>query len=160
MNKKNIFTIFLVSIFTCYIIYAIQAYLYRESWKKETSPLPKETVLTLCERLSLSTSHHLCRGTEDVYASDFSEALREYFHLKDTHRIPKNEATTTYQDVETVLGEFKWECQDVEHFPSSGYSSFRCFYDLRGDRYWRDVFYFYFPEETLYSIRSGTARDD
>jgi hypothetical protein len=136
------------------------SFLHRDDWKKNTTPLPKETISILCRNLALDNSNPLCNGTKSVLASDFSEAIREYFPLKDSHRTPKNEATITNQEVDAVLGQFKLGCQDVEHFPASGYSSFRCFYDLRGDNYWRYVFYFYYPEETLYSIRSGSSGDD
>lgn len=131
-----------------------------DDWKKDTTPLPGETIAALCEKFSLSNEDPLCDGSKEVYAADFSKVLREKFPLNDPYRTPKSEATITYQEVDAILEQFKWECQDVVNFPASGYSSFRCFYDLRGDRYWSYVFYFYYPEETLYSIRSGNSKDD
>jgi len=158
-NRKLFFTLVLILILGYCFFSLGNSYLHKDDWKKATSPLPKETISTLCKNFKLDNEHPLCDGAKDVYASDFNDVLRKYFPLKDVHRTPKNEATITYQEVDAVLGEFKWECQDVEHFPESGYSSYRCFYDLRGDRYYRYVFYFYYPEETLYSIRSGSSED-
>lgn len=160
MNKQKIIIILaLISIMSLCSSPFVSSYLRRNDWKKDTTPLPRKTIATLCKNLSLSGQDSLCNGSRDVYARDFSEILREYFPLEDPMETPKSKATITYQDVESVIGEYKWECQDVVHETNPKFSYFRCFYDFRGDRYWRDVFYFYCPEETLFSIRSGSSED-
>ena len=159
MKKRNVVIGLIVVAMSAYCVSPfVYSYLHKDDWKKETTPLPKETILTLCKNLSLSDEHPLCNGSQDVYAADFSEVLREYFPLKDAMETPKDQATITYQEVKKVIGEFEWECQEVVH--AADISFFRCLYDFQGDRYWVAAFYFYYPENTLFSIRSGTSRDD
>ncbi len=145
----------------CYILLFIHSCSYRKSWEKKTSPLPQSTTSMLCKKLLLDNSNALCNDSKDVYALDFDEAVRQRFplDLENTSELPKNKATIIYEEVSNVIGEFEVECQEVVHLSASGYSYFRCFYDLRGDGYWIMTFYFYYPEETLFSIQSGTEDD-
>lgn len=159
MNKQKILlTFFFTSIMALCFSPLINSYIHKDDWKKRTSPLPKETISTLCKNLTLDNSHPLCNDTKGAYASDFSEILRDYFPLEDSMETHKSQATITYQEVKNVLGKFEWECQEIIHAADISY--FRCLYDLRGDRYWIDAFYFYYPEQTLFSIRSGSLGDD
>lgn len=130
----------------------LSEFLRRDDWKKETTPLPKETVTTLCKNLLLNNQNPLCNGFKDVYAIDFADVFEDTF-------LPETGNPATYQDVENKIGDYKVECQPVVHLPASGYSYFRCFYDLNGDGYWRYAFYFYYPSETLFSIRAGSPND-
>jgi len=158
MKKRNIFIALIVIAMSSFCISPfVYSYLHKDDWKKDTTPLPEETIATLCMNLSLSTDHPLCNGSDDVYAADFSRVLREHFPLADAMETPKDQATITYQEVKNVIGEFEWECQEV--VDESDISFFRCLYDFRGDRFWVDAFYFYYPEETLFSIRSGSSKD-
>ena len=157
MNKRRIFILVLLVGLVCYVSLVIERYNYRKSWEAKTSPLPQETISALCSNLSLDSNHRLCNGSKNVYAPDFTDVLRDYFPLENSMETPKNKTTITYQEVEKVIGNYKTECQEVVH--QRDFSYFRCFYDFRGDDYWRDVFYFYYPEETLFSIRSGSSDD-
>ena len=158
MNRKTVLLIVLLVILSGVVFCQTEAYLYRKSWEKETSPLPKETVLTLCKNLELDNEHPLCNGSKDVYALDFNELIIDYFALEDTYETPKDKATVTYEEVYDIIGKFEKSCEEVTHALDISY--YRCIYDLRGDGYWRDAFYFYYPENTLFSIRSGSARED
>jgi len=140
-----------------YFFFFVNSCVPKDDWKKKTSPLPKETVTSLCTKLLLTSTHSLCDGSNDVYASDFSRVIRDRFPLEDPMETPKSKATISYDEVQEVLGEYNQGCQDVVHLSVSNYSYFRCSYDLRGDDYWIDAFYFYSPENTLFSIRSSSS---
>jgi hypothetical protein len=142
---------FLLAMVLCLALFLIEI-LRRDDWKKETTPLPKETVAALCEDLSLNNQHPLCDGSKNVYAIDFAKTFEKAF-------LPENGNPATYQDVDKVLGSYKVECKPVVHQPASGFSYFRCFYDLNGDGYWRYAFYFYYPDETLFNLEAGTPND-
>jgi len=142
---------FLLAIVLCFAMFIVEI-LQRDDWKQATTPLSRETLVSLCKDLSLNNPHSLCNGSEDVYAKDFVDVFEHIF-------LPKNGNPATYQDVEDKIGDYKVECKPVVHLPASGYSYFRCFYDLNGDGYWRYSFYFYYPDETLFSIRSGSPND-
>ncbi|MFT3890787.1 MAG: hypothetical protein QM730_04065 [Anaerolineales bacterium] len=160
MSRQKPVTILMMLIAVAAILLSAERFLYRRNWEKETSPLPRETIDKLCKSLSLDESEQVCNPSKRIYAYDFSQVLREYFPLEDAMETPKNSATITFQQVENIIGEYKIKCQEVVDLPASGYSYFRCFYDLRGDDYWIDTFYFYYPEETLFSIRSGSSSND
>ncbi len=162
MKKRTILILVLLVIVACYTSLARERYNNRKSWEAKTSPLPQKTVSALCKEFSLDSEHHLCNGSKSIYAYDFSDVLYEYFSLKNSSDFPrddvsKDKATITFQEVEKVIGDYKRECQEVVH--QKDFSYFRCFYDLRGDDYWRNIFYFYYPEETLFRIRSGSSDD-
>ena len=95
----------------------------------------------------------LCKGKSDVYAPDIIEVLREHFRPTDDFQNDKTDVAT-FQDVEQVIGEFRTECQPVVHQTNPEFYFFRCFYDLRGDDYWVSAFYYTYPDEILFSIRS------
>ena len=160
MSKRKLVVIMVLLIATSAILLSAERFLYRRNWEKETSPLPRETIDKLCKSLSLDDNDSVCNPSKKIYAYDFSQVLREYFPLEDPMETPKNSATITFQQVENIIGDYQIECQDVVDLPANGYSYFRCFYDLRGDSYWVETFYFYSPEETLFSIRSGSNSND
>jgi len=150
--QKGLLTFtYILAIVFCFALFLV-SFLRRDDWKKETTPLPRKTVTVLCKNLSLNNQHPLCNDSKDVYAIDFAETLENTF-------LPENGNPATYQEVENVIGNFKIECQQVVHLPASGYSYYRCFYDLNGDGYWRYAFYFYYPDEKLFSIRAGSPND-
>ena len=153
MSKRKLVAIMVMLIAASAILLSTERFLYRRNWEKETSPLPTETIEKLCKSLSLDESEFVCDPSDKTYAYDFSQVLREYF-------LPKDSATITFQQVESVMSDYQIDCQDVVDLPANGYSYFRCFYDMRGDGYWLDTFYFYYPEETLFSIRSGSRDND
>jgi hypothetical protein len=159
MNKTKIIILSAaaIAVALCVSPY-MYSFIHRDDWKQNTSPLPKGTISTLCKSLLLNEANTLCNGSKTVYAADFNAALRARFPLKDPMETPKNEALVTSQEVDKAIGQFKIECQDIVH--ESNYSYYRCFYDFRGDGFWKDVFYFYFPEQTLFSIRSSSTQDD
>lgn len=136
----------------------IGSLLHRDHWKQHTTPLPGETIAALCNKLLLEDSEPLCNGSKPVYAIDFGSAIEKHFRLADPRETPKSQAHITDHDVQSVLGPCKVVCQDV--VKQREFSYFRCLYDLRGDGYWINAFYFYYPERTLFSIRSGSRDDD
>ena len=143
----------------CFVTSFVTSYVRKDDWRQKTSPLPKATVIDLCEKLILASSDSLCDGSHDVYAPDFSRAIDDRFPLDGPMETPKSKATISYDDIQNVLGEYKQRCEDVVHLSVSNYSYFRCFYDLRGDGYWIAAFYFYSSEKTLFSIRTGSHDD-
>ncbi|MBV6395156.1 MAG: hypothetical protein HFACDABA_00727 [Anaerolineales bacterium] len=142
---------FLLAMVLCFALLVVEL-LKRDDWKQATTPLSRESLVSLCKNLSLNDLHALCNDSEAVYAKDFVDVFEHIF-------LPKNGNPATYQNVEDKIGDYKVECKPVVHLPASGYSYFRCFYDLNGDGYWRYAFYFYYPDETLFSIRAGSPND-
>jgi len=142
---------FILAMALCFALFLVE-FLRRDDWKKETTPLPRDTIVALCKNLSLNNQHPLCNGSKGVYAKDFAETFELTF-------LPENGNPATYQAVEKAIGDYNIECKPVVHLPASGYSYFRCFYDLNGDEYWIYSFYFYHPDETLFSIRAGSPND-
>jgi hypothetical protein len=159
-TRKIILVLALTSMLALCVSPLVVRFVHRNDWKKDTTPLPVQTISDLCQRFDLSHEDLVCNGSKKVYAADFGEVLRARFSLKNPIRTEKADATFTYQDVEKVIGAYKLECENLVELPASGYSYFRCLYDFRGDRYWREALYFYYPEQTLFSIRTGVGEGD
>jgi hypothetical protein len=152
MNKRKFIIVITTVIAMCFAVFNLVSFLYRKDWEKATSPLPRETVDDLCKSLLLSDRDSLCDDSKNVYAIDFEEIFRERFRPSDEY---KDGNSASYNDVETVIGRYKTECQSVVHETNPEFSYFRCFYDLRGDGYWISAFYYSYPDNVLFSIRSG-----
>lgn len=103
---------------------------HQDDWKKRTTPLPPETVATLCTNFELDKDNRLCNQKKDVYGADFYSIIRDTFRPIDDE-LDSSKAST-YDEVEKRLGSFKDECEPTV-YQADGFAYFNCIYDLRGD---------------------------
>lgn len=161
MRQKNVFTLLiLLGMMVCIGIPVVGRYLRTDSWKNGTSPLPAYTIATLCSNFDLEEKDPLCSGKNDVYAPDFFATIRETFRPEIEYGLNTAEGITTYEDVESKLGMFKYECEPLTIQTSPKLTYFRCGYDLRGDRVSLIGIYFRSPENTVYRMDTLVGQDD
>jgi hypothetical protein len=130
--------------------------LYGDSWKEKTTPLPQESVRTLCKNFDLE-KNSICAEKKPVYGPDFYNIIRDTFRPYEEYKIKSNGAAT-YDEVEEKIGAFKYECEPIVH-QADGLVYFRCFYDLRGDRILKIVITFTSPEKAVLQIDTPMGYD-
>ena len=158
-NKNNlgfvIMLILLVIPLTLYFGYVLFGP-FRDDWKQRTTPLPQETIAILCENFELEPDHRLCSGKREIYGPDFNKIVRETFRPYQAYGMEHEAAT--YDEVENVIGMFKYECESVVYQPD-GFNSYVCRYDLRGDREFTIGILFTYPDNVVYSIYTPMGYD-
>jgi len=131
---------------------------YGDQWKERTTPLPHATIDTLCASFNLEKSHPLCNDSKgDIYGPDFYEIIRDTFRPYEAYEIPSSESAT-YEEVEEKIGMFKYECRDVIT-NGDGFSYFRCWYDLRGDREFIIGIMYTYPDKAVFRINTPMGFD-
>ncbi len=160
MKRKEIIVISTTSVLLILVLSIL--YLNQVSrsndWEKRTTPLPKTTVDLLCRNFALSLDDVLCNGKKDVYVLDFMKVVRDAFRPYETYEIESSEAAT-YEEVEEKIGMFKYECEPVET-TGDGFSYFRCFYDLRGDRKFIITIFYTYPEMAVMRLGITSRFED
>ena len=146
-------TLIILSILACLAILFLRGSL---NWKERTTPLPMDTVNTLCANFQLERDHKLCNGKRDVYGPDFYDILRDTFRSYE-YEIARNEAKT-YEDVEEKIGEFKYECDPVVT-TGDDFSYFMCRYDFRGDREFTIGIMFTPPDNAVFRMLTPMGFD-
>lgn len=129
---------------------------YNDDWKQRTTPLPLETVKTLCKNFNLGDDL-LCAGKKEVYGPDFNGILRDTFQPYEAYEI-KSDETATYDEVEEKIGMFKYECDDVAT-TGDGFSFYSCRYDLRGDREFIIGIMYTYPDNAVFRINAPMGYD-
>jgi hypothetical protein len=130
--------------------------MYGDQWKQRTTPLPVESVKILCNNFNLG-NNSLCMEKRAVYAPEFYNIIRDSFRPYMAYKIASSESAT-YDDVETKIGVFKYECEPIT-YQANGLVYFRCFYDLRGDRAFKIVITFTYPEKAVMQIDTPMGYD-
>ena len=148
-----LFVCIVILIFTCRLMLAIRS----DSWKKRTTPLPKDTINLLCANFQLEKDYSLCNEKKDIYGPDFYDILRDTFRPYEEYGIPSSEAAT-YEDVEEKIGIFMYECDPVVT-TGEGFSYFRCRYDFRGDREFIIGIMFTYPDNAVFRINTPMGFD-
>lgn len=157
-NRITIFLLLAICLAVSLALFYIGQTARRDEWKKRTTPLPVETIKLLCNSFGLSLQNSLCNGRREVYGLDFMNIIRDTFRPYEAYGIPRSEAAT-YKEVEQKIGRFKYECEPVVH-QADGFSYFRCFYDLRGDRAFIMTIFYSYPEEAVVRITSTNRFKD
>jgi len=156
--KKKIAVIVLCIIIGVPILF--YAYLhfvyYGDDWKQRTTPLPSETVTTLCENFDLDADS-LCDGKKAVYGPDFYRVIRDAFRPYEAYGIASSEAAT-YAEVEDRIGIFRYECEPIVT-TGDGFTFFSCDYDLRGDREFIIGIMYTYPENAVFRINTPMGFD-
>ena len=113
-----------------------------------TTPLDQAVIQDMCEKLDLRPRDKRCREGAVVYAPDFFPEIKSAFRSSDE---------ATYDHVQELFGEYQYECEDPVYTRSTDRTTFRCFYDLHGDR--RYDFGFMFRDDgkllRIYASRGG-----
>lgn len=160
--KKRIAVIAVVILTIIFLLACIVGItLDRNKWKKRTTPLPSDTVVILCTNFKLEEDHRLCSGKRDIYGPDFYKIIRETFRPYEEYNIDKNIDTNeaaTYDEVENVIGMFKYECESVV-YQADGFNSYVCRYDLRGDGEFTIGILFTYPDNVVYGIYTPMGYD-
>jgi hypothetical protein len=102
----------------------------RNDYKSVTTPLAVNVVKDICLKLDIMTSSENCQADAPVYAPDFFDEIETYFS-----DLPHG--SRTHDHVEQKLRAYLYYCADP--YPDGSY---RCLYDLRGDRLYPVYFYF------------------
>jgi len=144
-----------------FIVICLIGYYYfqsrQEDWKEMTTPLPANSVETLCENFNIRSSQ-LCNGTHEVYGPDFYNIIRETFQPYEEYQVESNQAAT-YDEVEKKIGIFQYECDNVV-YQADSFTYFTCFYDLRGDRVSTILIIFTYPENRVFRISTSYGDND
>jgi len=151
--RRNIFIgiIVAIPILICLILSIIQAS-HQDDWKKRTTPLPEETRELLCSNFGIPPEDSLCSANKEIYAVDFLRIILDTFRPYEEYETDSSEAAT-YDDVEKMLGSFKYQCGPDVH-QADGLTYFSCSYDLRGDREFVMTFLYTYPEKAVMRIMS------
>jgi|GEM_PF-2049953 len=161
MNKKHLAYVILIPfgviILLCMIL-QIHVYSHRDDYKERTTPLPKETIETLCANFEINKDDRLCNGKKEISAPDFYNTIRDTFRPYEAYNIPSSEAAT-YEEVQQKIGDFQYECESVV-YQADGFTYFICSYDLRGDRALRVAIMFTYPENAVFRIMTPIGDDD
>jgi hypothetical protein len=105
------------------------------NWKEKTSSLDSAVAKDLCMAFSLPPEDFRCKPDSIVYAPDFFSVIKETF-------APKNDAWATYEEVQEKLGKYQYDYEPPVT-TGDGLTYFRAWYDLRGDRVYPIVMFFY-----------------
>lgn len=100
-------------------------------WRSHTSPLPQNIQIDLCNKLSLSPEDNLCKA-DDILAPQFYPSIQAIFQSGEV----------SYEEVDKLLENYYWKSEPLGQM-STGQEYYRVFYDLRGDKQYAIVFYFY-----------------
>jgi hypothetical protein len=146
-----------IAVLLCSIPFLIQA-AHQDDWKKRTTPLPQETKDLLCSSFELSPESALCGPYKDTYALDFVSIMEDKFRPYETYKTKSSEAAT-YEEVEKIIGTFKYQCEPVVH-QADGLIFCSCSYDLRGDRKFVVTILYTYPERAVMRIVSISRFDD
>lgn len=92
-------------------------------------PLKSEVVQDICLRFDLPSNDSRCQFDAVVYSDDFNNTISDA--LKTT-----NSRQLTFDQVEEKLGRYRYECEP-KVTQADGTQSFRCYYDLQGDKIFR-----------------------
>ena len=153
----RIFRALITLILLLILVYVFVDALRRDNWRKRTTPLPPETVSTLCANFDLEKDHPLCNGKQDVYGPDFNKIIRDTFRPYEAYDIESSEAAT-FDEVEKKIGKFKYECDPVVE-TGDGFTYFRCRYDLRGDREFITGIMYTYPDNAVFRINTPMGFD-
>jgi len=161
--RKTLISVLAVAFLLAALLIPISSHIYinyfkhEEDWKLRTSPLPQETIDTLCSNFNLESNNSLCIQAYAVYGPDFYEIIRDTFRPYEAYRISNTEAAT-YEQVEEKIGKFKVECESVVH-QADGFSYFNCIYDLRGDREFIIGIMYSYPDDAVFRINTPMGFD-
>ena len=114
---------------------------------KYTTPLDSETIQDICMNFEIK-DNRLCAQDRPVYAPDFFPIILSTFER----------GVSTRDDVKARLGRYEYGCELPIYTPSLGITSYRCAYDLNGDR----VFFvgiWYLDNDVVWRM-TGTIGDD
>ncbi len=109
-----------------------------------TTPLDPSVVRDVCSSLGLGDDCPQCRPGAVVYAPDFFPAIRRAFR----------EGRATWQEVDSRLGAYRYDCEDPVEVRRLRATLIRCKYDLRGDHVYPFAFTFT-DSGVLYAITFG-----
>jgi hypothetical protein len=104
-------------------------------WREKTSPLSQNVIQDICQKFEIPPNDSRCKPGAIVYAPDFFGDITRDFRAK-------NGVYSTYGDVQKKIGsyQFKYEPPVTEN---NGLTYFVARYDLRGDRVYPIVMFFY-----------------
>lgn len=105
------------------------------SWRAKTTPLDPEVITDLCSRFGLRADDQQCEPGAEVYAPDFFGVVRGAFQ-------PSSGPWATYDEVQEKLGEYQYRYESPVT-TGDGLTYFVAGYDLRGDRVYPIVMFFY-----------------
>ena len=140
-------------IFTCGLVLTLRS----DDWKNRTTPLPPETVETLCANFGLAKDHSLCNGKKEVYGPDYYDLIRDTFRPYEEYQIASSEAAT-YDEVKRKIGMFEYDCEPVAT-TGDGFSFFTCDYDLRGDREFIIGIMYTYPDNAVFRVMTPMGYD-
>ncbi len=117
------------------ILYGFYGYSDAAHWREKTSPLDQDVTKDICRKFALSADDPRCQPGAQVYAPDFfgdiTRALR-----------PHDEEWATYNDVQEKLGTYQF-AYEPPVTTGNGLTYFVARYDLKGDRVYPIVIFFY-----------------
>lgn len=120
----------------------------RPPLSKITTPLPPAVVQDVCQKLSLPPTDRRCQPDAVAYSYEFLPDI--------AHSL--RPGVTTYDEVESQWGIYCYEREPQVYTPSLELTSFRCWYDLRGDHIFPFVLTFT-DDGKLYRVMASPTDD-
>jgi len=105
------------------------------NWREKTSPLDPAVISDLCTTFSIPEGDPKCKSDSVVYAPEFFGVIRRTFQ-------PDEDDWATYDEVQEKLGKYQFR-YEAPVTTADGFTYFCVWYDLRGDRIFPIVIFFY-----------------
>jgi hypothetical protein len=112
-------------------------------WREKTSPLHEDVIQDICLKFIIPPNDSRCKSGSKVYAPDFFGDITRAFRAK-------NGIYSTYDEVQNKIGKYQFDYEPPVT-DGSGRTYFVVWYDLRGDRVFPIVMFFY-GDGRLYRI--------
>jgi hypothetical protein len=104
-------------------------------WREKTSPLDPAVIEDICVKFALPSDDSRCQPGVHVYAPDFFDVITRAFR-------PHDGVSSTYDEVQEKLGKYQFD-YNPPVTTGDGLTYFRAWYDLKGDRVYPIVMFFY-----------------
>jgi hypothetical protein len=116
-------------------LYGLYTYIDATHWREKTSPLDQDVIKDICLKFALPSDDPRCQPGSQVYAPDFFGVITRAFR-------PTDGVSSTYDEVQEKLGKYQFD-YNPPVTTGDGLTYFRAWYDLKGDRVYPIVMFFY-----------------
>lgn len=116
-------------------LYGLYEYRDATHWREKTSPLDQSVINDICLKFAIPSDDVRCQPNAQVYAPDFFGVITRDFQQHDTD-------WATYEEVQKRIGKYQF-AYEPPVTTGDGLTYFVARYDLKGDRVYPIVMFFY-----------------